>query len=170
MTADMQTSRNAIDLGVPGESVGGLVQLLCVVLADEAVLRAKLQNYHWNVTGPNFRALHLTFEDQYNALAAVIDEVAERIRTFGAKTPGTLTEFLQQSRVKEQPGEYPDARTMVANAVADHETMVRNLRNDIEAVDDEYDEVGVEDMLTGLLQQHQTMAWMLRALLEGPGL
>jgi len=58
---------------------------------------------------------------------------------------------------------------MVARAVADHEALVRNLREDIETVDD-LDDEGAEDMLIGLMQDHQEMAWFLRAFLEGAGL
>jgi starvation-inducible DNA-binding protein len=55
---------------------------------------------------------------------------------------------------------------MVVNLVNDHEALVRYLREGIDAMDD-IDNDGAEDYLTGLLQTHQEMAWMLRAHLEG---
>lgn len=159
----------ALDLGVAKEHIPGITAILKTLLADEVVLYTKLRNYHWNVNGPHFYPLHQLFEAQYDEVAEIIDEVAERIRQFGVAAPGTLAEFQEMARLKEQPGEAPTAMTMVATLAADHEALVRYLREDIETVDDEADEVGVEDLLTGLLQQHQKMAWMLRATAEANG-
>jgi starvation-inducible DNA-binding protein len=156
-----------LNLGLKPEDHAAIVNILKTLLADEFVLYTKLRNYHWNVTGPQFYPLHELFERQYDELEAVLDDTAERIRQFGAMAPATLTEYQQLARLKEHPGEYPDARTMVQNAVADHEALIRYLRADTELVDDEHEDIGVEDFLTGRLQQHQKMAWLLRAHLEG---
>ncbi len=61
---------------------------LKMVLADTYALYLKTQNYHWNVTGPNFKSLHLLFEEQYTDLAQAVDSVAERIRTCGSDGAG----------------------------------------------------------------------------------
>jgi starvation-inducible DNA-binding protein len=156
----------ALDLGVAEEQLPGITAILKTLLADEVVLYTRLRNYHWNVNGPHFYPLHQLFEAQYDEVEAIIDDVAERIRQFGVAAPGTLAEFQRMARLKEQPGEVPAAMAMVANLAEDHEALVRFLRQDIETIDDEADEVGVEDLLTGLLQQHQKMAWMLRATAE----
>jgi len=137
-------------------------------LADEMVLYTRLRNYHWNVVGPQFQSLHELFEEQYTQLEKTIDETAERVRAYGAYAKGTMTEFTQMARLDEQPNTYPDARQMVQDLADDHEMMVRALREDIDTIDDEYDDVGAEDFLTALLQDHQEMAWMLRTFLEGP--
>ena len=39
--------------------------------------------------GPQFRDLHLLFEEHYNELALAVDDIAERIRTLGVAAPGT---------------------------------------------------------------------------------
>lgn len=152
-------------LGLNVEQTHGVVNILRRLLADEFLLYTKLRNFHWNVTGPDFYELHEKFEEMYNEIAEVVDQIAERIRAFGEKAPGTLTEFLELATLKEAPGSYPDAPTMIAELLADYEALVRQLRDDIEAID-ELDEVGTEDLLTGLLQDHQKTAWMLRSQLE----
>ncbi len=43
-----------------------VVESLNKFLANSYVLMLKTQNYHWNVTGPQFSSLHLLFEGQYN--------------------------------------------------------------------------------------------------------
>ncbi|MCU0495998.1 MAG: DNA starvation/stationary phase protection protein [Anaerolineae bacterium] len=144
----------------------GVAQILCTVLADEVLLYTKLRKFHWNVTGESFFALHEAFEKQYDEVAIIVDEVAERIRVYGAVAPGTLVEFQNMTRLTETPGVNPDARGMVAELVADYEMLIEYLNEDIEEIDDEFDDVGAEDLLTGILRQHQKQLWMLRSFLQ----
>lgn len=152
------------NLGLEDGAQEAITNVLTTVLADEFILYTKLRNYHWNVVGPQFHSLHEMFEEQYQKIEPIIDSVAERIRTYGVNAIGTITEMSTHARLQEEPGVYPPARQMIMNLVADHEAMVRNLREDIDKADD-LDDDGAEDFLTGLLQEHQTMAWMLRSLI-----
>jgi len=153
--------------GLTAEQQAGVVELLKYALADQHVLYMRMRNYHWNITGPQFQPLHALIEKQYDQVAAAIDETAERIRQFGEFSPGTLTEMLELARLTEEPGVVPSAREMVANLVADHEACIRQLREDTKAAGDKYGDISVEDYFTGLVQDHQKMAWLLRAHLEG---
>lgn len=160
------TMANNVEIGLSEKNREGVVEILSTTLADLFVLRTKLRKYHWNVRGTLFHALHEMFEEQYDELAETIDDTAERIRTYGAMAPGTLQEFSEMTRLSEAPGEYPDAEAMVRDLIEDHETIIRNLREDIETCAERYKDVGSEDFLTGLLQDHQEQAWMLRAFIE----
>ena len=51
--------------------------------------------------------------------------------------------------------------------LADHETVIRQLRGDLETSMNTYQDAGTNDFLTGLMEQHEKMAWMLRAFLAG---
>ncbi|HEY7204879.1 MAG TPA: DNA starvation/stationary phase protection protein [Methylomirabilota bacterium] len=154
------------NIGLSESNRESVVKILNAVLADEYVLYTKTRNYHWNVVGPQFNDLHKFFEGQYEALEEMVDEVAERARALGGKAYGTLAEFSQHSRLKEQPGVQPAALTMVANLQADHEAMVRTLRADLETVMEKHNDAGTSDFLTGLMEKHEKMAWMLRAYNE----
>ncbi|NWF80656.1 MAG: DNA starvation/stationary phase protection protein [Chloroflexi bacterium] len=157
------------DIGLSAANVQGTVAILSRLLADEHVLYTRLRNYHWNVVGMAFGPLHALFQEQYEALAGDIDEIAERIRSLGATAPGTMTEFLQLATLAERPGDYPDDRTMVAHLVADHEAIIRHLRRDVRATDEQYDDLGTSDFLTALMEKHEKMAWLLRAHIEQRG-
>lgn len=157
------------NLGLTDKAMTGAVTILSTLLADEFVLRLKLRKFHWNVTGPQFLSLHEKFEQQYTALTTFIDEVAERIRTYGVMSPGTMAEFSELTRLEERPTENPNAEGMIRALVNDHEKMVRFLREDIN-VAGEYEDFGLEDFLTAQLQEHQEMAWMLRSFLDRSGL
>ena len=162
-TKTIQTSNAKI--GISEQDREAVIDILTKALADEYVLYTKTRNYHWNVVGPHFNDLHKFFEGQYDQTAEDIDEIAERVRALGGKTVSTITEFMQHTRLSEHPGKYPDSKTMVANLVADHETIIQNLREDIKSCN-QHNDVGTEDFLTGMLEKHEKTAWMLRSVLE----
>lgn len=155
------------NIGISDRNREAVVRILTVLLADEYVLYTKTRNYHWNVTGHQFHDLHKFFETQYEELDAIVDEVAERARSLGGRAAGTLAEFVKEARLEERPGEAPDARGMVANLLADHEAVVRSLREDLSACAEKLADAGTADFLTGLVERHEKTAWMLRACLEG---
>ena len=144
-----------------------VISILNPTLADEHALYVKTRNYHWNVTGPQFHSLHEMLEEFYQKLAPLADDVAERVRQMGGRAIGTMAEFSQQTRLSEQPGDAPEARQMIENLLADHEQIIRDLRQDIDVCAEELNDQGTADFLTGLMEQHEKMAWMHRAFLEG---
>lgn len=156
----------ALNIGVSESNRESIVKILNGVLSDEYVLYTKTRNYHWNVVGPQFNDLHKFFEGQYEALNEIVDDVAERARSLGGKAYGTLAEFSQHTRLKEQPGKQPPALTMVATLQGDHEAMVRALRADLATVMEKHNDAGTNDFLTGLMEKHEKMAWMLRSINE----
>jgi starvation-inducible DNA-binding protein len=155
------------NIGLSIEQGEGVVGILNALLADEYLLYTKTRNYHWHVVGPQFHELHKFFETQYNELNEIVDAVAERSRSLGGKALGTMGEFLKHTRLNEQPGHYPEAPDMIADLLADHEAVIRQLRLDLETCTGQYHDAGTTDFLTGLMEQHEKMAWMLRAFLEG---
>jgi starvation-inducible DNA-binding protein len=101
-------------IGLSDERRAGVISLLNVLLSDEYLLYTKARNYHWNVFGPQFNDLHKFFEGHYEQLEEVVDEVAERARSLGGFAFGTMAEFAQHTRLREQPKDHPDARHMLA--------------------------------------------------------
>jgi starvation-inducible DNA-binding protein len=155
-----------LNIELTEKSREGAVTMLNALLADEFVLGARTRNCHWNVTGPHFHDLHQLFASQYDALDEIMDDVAERARALGGHAVGTLSEFLALARLKEQPAKYPSASHMTAELLTGHEAVIRQLRADVVACDEKLGDAGTTDFLTGLMEQHEKMAWMLRAVLE----
>jgi len=149
--------------GLDARQRSGVVELLEQLLADEHVLYVKTRNYHWNVTGPRFHDLHKFFEGQYEEIAERIDEVAERIRALGEVAPGSMAAFVKSARLKEHTGAVPDADTMIRNLLEDHEAVIRSLRTDLATANEKHGDAGTSDFLTGLMEDHEKTAWMLRA-------
>jgi starvation-inducible DNA-binding protein len=155
------------NIGIPDGNRHSVIGILNTLLADEYVLYTKTRNYHWNVIGLQFNDLHKFFEAQYEALDDTVDEVAERARALGGRAAGSLEEFKKLARLGEDVvGKVPAARDMLANLLADHEALARSLRADVDTVTDKYKDTGTADFLTGLMEQHEKAAWMLRSFLE----
>jgi starvation-inducible DNA-binding protein len=154
------------DIGVKDDARKKLVETLNMRLCDEYVLYTKTRKYHWNVIGPRFHQLHEFFKEQYEALDEMVDAIAERARHLGGKSLGTLDEFARYSSINEDPGQNPDAQTMISNLLKDHETVIKTLRKNADEAE-ELEDMATNNFLLGAVEKHEKMAWMLRAHLEG---
>ncbi|KAI9132785.1 Dps family protein [Acaryochloris sp. CCMEE 5410] len=155
------------NIGLTTEQRQGVIQLLNQDLADLYLLVIKTKKYHWDVVGPQFMTLHQLWEEQYETLTSNVDACAERIRSLGGYPLGTAKGFLDHSTISEHPGDLPTATDMVARLVNDHEQVIRNLREHIDHCSEQFHDEGTADFLTGLMEEHEEMAWMLRSFIEG---
>jgi starvation-inducible DNA-binding protein len=149
-------------IGISDKNLNHSIKLLETVLSDEMTLYVKTRKFHWNVSGESFMELHKLFQMQYTETEETIDAIAERINKLGGKTIGTMNEFMDRTRLKESPSKYPEQKEMIRELLADHETVIVELRNDIEDSTAKNKDAGTTDFLTGLLQQHESTAWILR--------
>ena len=153
------------DIGIAAKNLKKSVNILSTLLADEMTLYVKTRKFHWNVSGESFMELHKLFQSQYTELEEVIDEVAERINKLGSKTIGTMKEFAAITRLKESPDVYPAQKDMIAELLNDHQSVIIELRKDIDICTESNHDAGTTDFLTGIMQQHETIAWILRRYL-----
>ncbi|TAG46732.1 MAG: DNA starvation/stationary phase protection protein [Betaproteobacteria bacterium] len=153
------------NIGISDKNRKVVTDLLADLLANEVALYVATRGAHWNVVGPNFGALHKFFEDQYEALDDILDDVAERMRALGATAPATVSAYARAKSIDDGAGSAKGANAMVASLLQAHETIIKQLRK-AEDVADEAGDSGTEDFLTGLMEQHEKMAWMLRAHLQ----
>jgi starvation-inducible DNA-binding protein len=152
-----------INIGIEEKDRREIAQGLSNLLADTYTLYLKTHNFHWNVTGPMFRTLHLMFEEQYTELALAVDLIAERIRALGFPAPGTYKEFAKLSSISEEDG-VPSAEDMIRKLVEGQEAVVRTARSLFLVLERSHDEP-TADLLTQRMQVHEKTAWMLRSLL-----
>ena len=66
---------------------------LNALLADTFALYLKTKNFHWHVSGPHFRRLHLLFDEHADQIFATTDEIAERVRKVGGLTIHSIGEI-----------------------------------------------------------------------------
>jgi starvation-inducible DNA-binding protein len=152
-----------IRIGIKKEHLAAVAASLGKILADEFILSIKTRKAHWNVEGPDFYSTHKMFEAQYNALDAIIDTLAERIRSLGHYAPGTLKEYLQLTHLTEQTREKNNSEGYIKDLLLDHESILLHLRENIDNYVTAFRDAGSSDHITGLMETHEKFAWMLRS-------
>jgi starvation-inducible DNA-binding protein len=153
-------------IGIKEQHLANVADTLSKILADEYVLVTKTKKAHWNVEGPDFHSKHLFFEAQYHQLDELIDTIAERIRTIGHYAPGSLKEYLALTHLTEQPLTSNDSLSYIRELLADHESILILMREHINNFAIAQHDLGTSDYITGLMETHEKMAWMLRAHLK----
>jgi starvation-inducible DNA-binding protein len=153
-------------IGIKPEYLADVAHSLNRLLADEHVLYIKTRNAHWNVEGPDFHAQHKFFEEQYEELEDIIDEVAERVRALGHYAVATMQKFLELTHLTEEARETNDSEGFIKELLEDHRTIIMHLRDCIDRYANEWHDMGTSDFITGLIKKHEKMAWMLRAHLK----
>jgi starvation-inducible DNA-binding protein len=137
-------------------------EALSKVLADTFLLYLKTHNYHWNVEGPQFLALHVKFEEQYRDLWSSVDDIAERIRALGHTAPGTTANLNELSDVRES-GSIPTAAEMLRELVGDHATAASTIRAALSTIQAAGDEA-TAGLLVDRLAYHEKQLWMMRSM------
>ncbi len=156
-----------IDIGINDKDRANIAESLSRMLADSYILYLKTHNFHWNVTGPMFQALHNLFMTQYTEQWNALDLIAERIRALGHPAPGSYKRFVELSSLQEEDG-VPAALDMVRQLVAGQEAVARTARAAFK-VANAADDQPTADLLTQRMEVHEKNAWMLRVLLEDGG-
>lgn len=138
-----------------------VVDTLKVVLANTYSLYLKTQNYHWNVLGPNFKSLHLLFEEHYTDLANAVDEIAERIRALNELAPGSFAEFEKLRTVTDADSSL-NAEGMVKDLYKEHEEVLNSLKKCLAAAQKVHDESTI-GLVTERMAYHEKTVWMLKS-------
>jgi starvation-inducible DNA-binding protein len=151
------------NIGISEKNRQGATDILSKLLADEFLLYTKTLRAHWNLEGSDFHTKHEFFEEHYNAIKRFTDSVAERIRKVGHYAPGTMGEFLELTHLSEKYEGDNTSHDYIAALLEDHDSIIQFIRESVTQVEDDYKDIGTGDFLTGLMQEHEEMAWMLRA-------
>jgi len=141
-----------------------IVSNLKIALADSYILLLKTQNYHWNVTGPNFHSLHLLFENQYNDLFTAVDLIAERIKALGGTAPGSFLHYCKITNIIEND-EIISSEDMVKDLANDQQKIIASLTVAMKDAQNTGDEV-TSSMITDRIEIHQKNHWMLRSTIS----
>lgn len=153
-----------MDIGISEKDRKAVADGLSKLLADTYTLYLKTHNFHWNVEGPMFQTLHLMFMGQYTEMWNALDVIAERIRSLGHYAPGSYSEFVKLTSIKETKS-VPKAEKMIEEAIAGHEAVIKTARSIFSSAEKAGDQTTM-DVLTQRLDIHEKTAWMLRSLLK----
>lgn len=147
-----------IGTGLDPEARARIATALQSILGSTYRLLVKTQIHHWNVVGPLFHPIHVTTEAHYENLFAAVDTLAERIRALGHPTEPPVI-GTEKPKVAEM-----SAADLLADLVADHEALCREMR-EAATTAEEAGDIVTNDMLVERLTFHEKAVWMLRAML-----
>ena len=147
------------NIGISVENRQAIADQLSKILADEFIL-------YWNIEGPDFHAVHLYLETLYHEQQGTVDTVAEKIRALGHYAPATLKNYLQLTQLTEQTKGKNDSQSIFAELLEDHESIIVFIREKIKPIANKMKADGISDYITGLMEQHEKTAWMLRSHLK----
>ncbi len=136
--------------------------LLSALLSNEISLYVKTRRFDWNVSKVNSLEMHKLFQFQYVQLEKSIKEITQRINKLGSRSVNTMNEILRLSPINEAPKHYPGSKGMIRDLLADHETAIANLRNDIGVIFEKYNDADTADFLIFRMEAHEVMAQFLR--------
>lgn len=155
--------KDNLNIGISSSNSKMVADELNKILADEFILYVKTLKIHWNIEGRDFHALHIFLDGQYHQLQVIIDAVAERIRKVGHFANGSMKQFMADASLNELSSAGAISENALAELATDHEALIRKMRTLIDDFDEKYDDAGSSDFITGIMKQHEEMAWMLRS-------
>ena len=105
-----------------------LVDGLNGLLADHLALYFKTKNFHWHVTGPRFRDLHLLFDEQAVGIQQQIDSIAERVRKNDATTLTSIGSVAKATQIADQDDVKLEPEKMIVELRDDNARLVASLK------------------------------------------
>lgn len=145
---------------LPPEATQKIAEGLTVLLSDLFALYVKTKNFHWHVSGPNFRDYHLLLDEQSQQIFAIIDDVGERARKIGGTTLRSLGQASKLSRVEDNDADYVSPLEMLAELRDDNKNLTANMR-ELHGVTDEANDVSTTSLIEEWINQSEERTWFL---------
>jgi starvation-inducible DNA-binding protein len=153
---------------IPNQNKEVVSTFLNLLLADEYLLYTKTRAAHWNVDGSNYFELHVFLENQFTRLDYMIDEIAEQIRSLGHYASSLLDDYQSVLNINGNIHNFRNTKEIFEMLRNDHEAMIRTIQHEIVPVLKRLKDQNTSTFITGLMEQHKKMAWMLRFFMSNP--
>ncbi len=145
---------------LPSEATHAVASALRVLLADTFALYMKTKNFHWHMSGPNFRDWHLLLDEQADQIFAMTDVLAERGRKVGGLTLHSIGEIAKLQRIKDNDGANVDPRAMLTELRDDNMEFTRLMREAHDVCDDAGD-CATTSILEVFIDETERRTWFL---------
>ena len=152
------TKRTLSDLSERG--VKEISNDLRQLLADVFALYVKTKNFHWHMTGPNFRDYHLLLDDQGEQIFDMSDVVAERIRKLGDVALRSIGDIARHQRLQDNDSSSPTPEAMLTELMADNKELLKYLRATHD-VCDRHNDVATASLIENWIDETERRVWFL---------
>ena len=146
--------------GLRSEATRDISGALNALLADFFALYLKTKNFHWHVSGPQFRDYHLLLDEQGDQLFATTDVIAERVRKIGGTTLRSIGHIARLQRVSDNDAEYVTPLDMLAELREDNARLADRMR-ETHGVCDDHGDVATASLLEVWIDEAERRAWFL---------
>jgi starvation-inducible DNA-binding protein len=164
MNAKYKEARQKELLGTPSdlgsEATKDISSALSALLADVFAIYMKTKNFHWHMSGPEFRDYHLMLDEHGDQLFAMTDPIAERSRKIGGPTLRSIGQIGRLQRVLDNDAEYVTPKDMLAELRDDNKQLVASLRA-VHGLCDEHHDVGTASLLEVWIDEGERRTWFL---------
>lgn len=136
-------------------TTGAILQDTLIDLID---LHLSAKQAHWNLTGRNFRSIHLQLDEVVDLAREYADTVAERAVAIGVNPDGRARTVAEQTKLHQlETGWLPDDKVIAAVTDMLGE-MGERFRKRIEKLDDT--DLVTQDILISAAQDLDKQHWM----------
>jgi starvation-inducible DNA-binding protein len=136
------------------------------LLADVFALYVKTKNFHWHMTGPNFRDYHLLLDDHGDQIFAMTDDIAERIRKLGGVALRSIGDIARHQRLQDNDTASLTAEAMLSDLLANNQELIKYLRATHE-ICDQYNDAATASLIENWLDESERRAWFLYEIVSG---
>jgi starvation-inducible DNA-binding protein len=145
---------------LPAAAVRDITKALNGILADGFALYLKTKNFHWHISGPNFRDYHLMLDEQSEQILASTDPVAERVRKIGGLTLRSTGDVVRHQSLVDNDEDFVAPADMLRELVADNKAVAAAMR-EAHSICDKHEDVGTAALLEELIDQTERRTWFL---------
>jgi len=146
--------------GLGEDAVRDLSAELNALLADTFALYLKTKNFHWHMSGPRFRDLHLLLDEQSDQIFATTDDIAERVRKLGGTTLRSIGHVARLQRLSDNDADFVTPQDMLAELREDNQRLLGFLRETHGACD-EYGDVASASLIENWIDETERRVWFL---------
>ncbi|ESZ61648.1 DNA starvation/stationary phase protection protein [Mesorhizobium sp. L103C131B0] len=150
--------RTPTDLG--SDATRDIAAGLAGLLADVFTLYLKTKNFHWHMSGPNFRDYHLLLDEHGDQIFEMTDAIAERARKIGGTTIRSISDIARRQRILDNNADYVDPQDMLAELHGDNKQLVAELRR-VHELCDSYSDIATASLIEGWIDESERRSWFL---------
>lgn len=155
-----RTARLQTPSDLSSNAIKDISEALTTLLADVFTLYVKTKNFHWHMSGPNFRDYHLLLDEQSDQIFAMTDPMAERARKIGGTTLRSTGHIARLQRLKDNDAEYVTPLDMLAELRDDNKQLVESMR-ETHSLCDEHEDVATASLLENWIDETERRVWFL---------
>lgn len=164
MNDRMLAKRNSTSLKTPTDlkpdGVKKISDAINGIIADAFALYLKTKNFHWHLSGPNFRDFHKMLDDQGQQIYDSIDPLAERVRKLGGTTLKSISHIAKLQSITDNNDEFVGPLDMLTELMADNGKVAEAMRKAHKICDDN-DDVATASLLEVYIDETEQRVWFL---------